>query len=71
MVIDRKTNKEVNVGDVFSRRGGRGIVYDYEILDILAPHTIVVNKYLKDSFIRKLSAPLISLQLDYVVSKDT
>lgn len=51
--------------------GGRGIVYDYEILDILIPHTIVVNKYLKDSFIRKLSAPLISLQLDYVVSKDT
>ena len=44
MVIDRKTNKEVNVGDVFSRRGGRGIVYDYEILDILIPE---VQAYLQ------------------------
>lgn len=71
MVIDRKTKKKIGVGDTFKRRGFMGIPYEYEILDIIGTHSVKVTKTIQGENPVTLTAPMLSLQLDFVASKDT
>lgn len=71
MVIDRKTGKVVSEGDTFKRRGFMGIAYDYEIKEFIGSHSVRVIKTIRNENPVELTAPMLSLQLDYIVSKET
>ena len=71
MVIDRKTGKVLNEGDTFRRRGFMGIVYDYEIKEFIGAHSVQVTKTIRGENPVTMTAPMLSLQLDYIVSKET
>lgn len=71
VVIDRKTGRHVGEGDSFKRRGFMGIQYDYEIKEFIGTHSVRVTKTIRGENPVTLTAPMLSLQLDYVVSKDT
>lgn len=71
MIIDRKTGKELSEGDTFMRRGFMGIVYRYEVKEFIGNHTVRVVKTIRGEHPVEISAPMLSLQLDYIVSKDT
>ena len=80
-LIDRKTGKEVEVGDNITRKNYKGFKTTYEVLEILSPTTPRVRKldqtdqwvYLR---VRKLDQtdrwvylcmPIASLQIDNVL----
>ena len=71
MVVDRKTGRIVNEGDSFKRRGFMGIIYDYEIIEFIGNHSVTVCKTIRGENPVHITAPMLSLQLDYIVSKDT
>lgn len=71
MVIDRKTGKHVGEGDRFKRRGFMGIQYDYVIEEFIGTHSVRVTKTIRGENPVTLTAPMLSLQLDFIASKDT
>lgn len=67
MIIDRKTGKEVQVGDWLIRKDYKGFKHRYEILDFIYPHSVYVRKLTQGDRWVYLSMPMVSLQLDEVM----
>ena len=66
MIVDRKTGKEVVVGDMLIRKDYKGFRHRYEILDFLK-NGVYVRKLTQGDRWVYLSMPLSGLQLDEVM----
>lgn len=66
-LIDRKTKKDVQVGDTFTRRNHMGYKTRWELMEIIDPATVQVRMLNKDDRHIYFSMPTSSLQLDYVL----
>lgn len=66
-VIDRKTGKEVNPGDVLIRRDYKGFRHRYEVLEFLGSNMVWVKKLTQGDRWVYLSMPMAALQLDEVI----
>ena len=66
-VIDRKTGKEVMVGDTIIRKDYKGFRHRYEVLEYLGSGMLWVKKLTQGDRWVYLSMPLASLQLDEVM----
>ncbi len=67
MIVDKKTGKQVNPGDMLLRKDYKGFRHRYEVLEFIQPHTVRVRKLAGDDRWIYLSMPLASLQLDEVM----
>ena len=67
MIIDKKTGKPVNVGDMLTRKDYKGFKHRYEVLELIPPHTVQVRKLGQGDRWVYLSMPLAALQLDEVM----
>jgi hypothetical protein len=67
MIIDRKTGKQVKVGDDLIRKDYKGFKHRYEVLEFIPPHTVRVRKLAQGDRWVYLSMPLVALQLDEVM----
>lgn len=66
-IIDKKTGKPVNVGDMLLRKDYKGFKHRYEVLEFIPPHSVRVRKLAQGDRWIYLSMPLASLQLDEVM----
>ena len=66
-VIDRKTGKEVMVGDTIIRKDYKGFRHRYEVLEYLGSGMLWVKKLTQGDRWVYLTIPLASLQLDEVL----
>jgi hypothetical protein len=66
-LIDRKTGKEVEVGDNITRKNYKGFKTTYEVLEILSPTTLRVRKLDQGDRWVYLCMPIASLQIDNVL----
>jgi len=66
-LIDRKTKKDLQVGDTFMRRNHMGFKTRWELMEIIDPATVQVRMLNKDDRHIYFSMPITSLQLDYVM----
>ena len=66
MVIDRKTGREVHVGDTLVRKDYKGFKHQFEVMDIL-DSGIWVRKLTQGDRWVYLTMPLAALQLDKVM----
>ena len=67
MIVDRKTGKEVVVGDTIIRKNYKGFKHRFEVLEFIPPHTVRVRKLDHGDRWVYLCMPLVSLQLDEVM----
>lgn len=67
MIVDKKTGKQVNPGDMLLRKDYKGFKHRYEVLEFIPPHTVRVRKLTQADKWIYLSMPLASLQLDEVM----
>jgi hypothetical protein len=67
VIIDRKTGKQVQVGDDLIRKDYKGFKHRYEVLEIIPPHTVRVRKLAQGDRWIYLCMPMASLQLDEVM----
>ena len=66
MVIDRKTGKPVEDGDILLRRDYKGFKHRYEVLELM-PQAVRVRKLTQGDRWVYLTMPLAALQLDEVM----
>ena len=66
MVIDRKTGKPVEDGDILLRRDYKGFKHRYEVLELM-PQAVRVRKLAQGDRWVYLTMPLAALQLDEVM----
>lgn len=66
MIVDRKTGREVQVGDVLLRKNYKGFRHRYEVLEIINRELIRVRKLENERWVY-LTVPLKALQLDEVM----
>jgi len=67
MIVDRKTGREVVVGDTLIRKDYKGFRHRYEVLEFLETDTVWVKKLTQGDRWVYLRMPLASLQLDMVM----
>ena len=65
-IIDRKTGRDVHVGDVLVRRDYKGFRHKYEVLELVNRELIRVRKLERERWVY-LTMPLRALQLDEVM----
>lgn len=66
MIVDRKTGKEVVVGDMLIRKDYKGFKHRFEVLEFLK-NGVYVRKLTQGDRWVYLSMPLAGLQLDEVM----
>jgi hypothetical protein len=66
MVVDRKTGREVHVGDTLIRKDYKGFKHRFEVLDFLDTGVWVKKLTQGDRWVY-LTMPLAALQLDEVM----
>lgn len=67
MIVDKKTGKQVNPGDMLLRKDYKGFKHRYEVVEFILPHSVRVRKLAQGDRWVYLSMPLASLQLDEVM----
>lgn len=66
-IIDRKTGKEVQVGDTLIRKDYKGFKHRYEVLEYLGSGNVWVKKLTQGDRWVYLTLTLAALQLDEVM----
>ena len=67
MVVDRKTGREVAVGDTLIRKDYKGFKHTFEVLEFLDSETVQVRKLDHGDRWVYLRMPMSRLQLDEVM----
>lgn len=67
MIVDRKTGKEVVVGDTLTRKDYKGFKHRFEVLEFLDSETVQVRKLDHGDRWVYLRLPMSRLQLDEVM----
>lgn len=65
ILIDKRSGKQVSVGDIVMRKNYKGFRSRYEVLEILPPNTVVVRKLMPHDQWVYLTMQVASLQLDF------
>ena len=65
ILIDKRSGKQVSVGDIVMRKNYKGFRSRYEVLEILPPSTVVVRKLMPHDQWVYLTMQVASLQLDF------
>ena len=66
-VIDRKTGKEVALGDTLVRKDYKGFRHKYEVLEFVGSGMVWVRKLTQGDRWVYLTMPMMALQLDEVM----